>query len=63
MAKLNYQHHYSSLQCHGILQRTKHFLLLSMLKTVVLLNIFVKIIYLKWKEFCYIIFTFTFLST
>ncbi len=47
MAKLNFQHHYSSLQCHMILQKTfkranlvlkKHFLLLIMLKTVVLLS-------------------------
>jgi len=47
MAKLNFQHHYSSLQCHMILQKSfwyadlllkKHFLL--MLKTVLLLNTF-----------------------
>ncbi len=50
-AKLNFQHHYSSLQCHMILQKSflyadlvikKHLLLLLMLKTVVPLNIFVK---------------------
>ncbi len=42
-AKLNFQHHYSSLQCHMILQKSfqyadlqlkKHLLLLSMSKTV-----------------------------
>ncbi len=47
-AKLNFQHHYSSLQCHMILQKSflyadlllkKHFLLLLMLKTVVLIII------------------------
>jgi len=52
MAKLNFQHHYSCLQCHMILQKLffnmliwcsrKCFLLLSILKTVVLLNIFVE---------------------
>ncbi len=50
--KLNFQHHFSSLQCHMILQKSfyvylllkKHFWLLSMLKTVVLLNIFVEIV-------------------
>ncbi len=50
-AKLNFQHHCSSLQCHMILQLSfwydylllnKHFLLLSILKTVVMLNIFVE---------------------
>ncbi len=44
MAKLNFQHHYFGLQCHMILQKSyyyadlllkKHFLLLSMIKTVV----------------------------
>jgi len=48
MAKLYFQHHYSSLQCHVIPQKgfcadmmlKKHFLLLSVLKTDVLLNIF-----------------------
>ncbi len=43
--------HYSSLQCHVILQKSfwyadllvkKHFLLLSMLKTVLLLNLIVE---------------------
>ncbi len=43
--------HYSSLQCHTILQKSfkyadlllkKHFLILSMLETVVQLNIFVE---------------------
>ncbi len=48
MAKLNFQHHYSSLQCpsESILfaaQETCIFLLLSMLKTVVLLYISLKI--------------------
>ncbi len=50
-AQLYFQHHYSSLQCHMILQksfwysdllRKKHFLLLSRLKIVVLFHIFVK---------------------
>ncbi len=45
MEKQNFQHHYFSLQCHMILQKSfwyadvvlkKHFLLLSMLKTFVL---------------------------
>jgi len=44
MAKLNFQHHYSSLQRHMILQKSfyqaesglkKHFILLSVLKIVV----------------------------
>jgi len=51
ISKLSFQHHYTSLQCHMILQKSflyadlllrKHFLLLSMLKTVVLLNSFVE---------------------
>jgi len=49
MALLNYQHHYSSLQCLVILQKSfqyadlkKHFLLLSVLKKVVLLIVFVE---------------------
>jgi len=45
MGKLHFQHHYSSLQYHSILMNfdlvlKKHLILLSMLKTVVLLNIF-----------------------
>ncbi|XDV39993.1 hypothetical protein PO909_009159 [Leuciscus waleckii] len=45
MAKLYFQHHYSSLHCHMILQKFADLLLkkhfhLSILKTVVLLNIF-----------------------
>ncbi len=49
--KNHFQHHYFSLQCHMIFQKSfeyadlllmKHSLLLSMLKTVVLLNIFVE---------------------
>ncbi len=48
--ELNFQHHYS-LRCHMIHQKSfyyadlmlkKHLLLLSMLKTVALLNFFVK---------------------
>jgi len=48
---VNFQHHYSSLQCHMILQKSfqyadfllkKHLFLFLMLKTVVLLNIFVE---------------------
>jgi len=50
MAKLNFQHRYSNLQCHMNLQKSfyavlllkKHFLLLSALKTVVLLDIFLE---------------------
>ncbi len=51
MTKLNFSYHYSSLQCHMIPQKSfsyadlvlnKHFLLLPMLKTVVLFNIFLK---------------------
>ncbi len=50
-SKLNFQDHYSGLQCHMILQKSfkytdllfkKHFWLLSILKTVELLHIFVK---------------------
>ncbi len=50
IVKLNFQHHNSSLQCHMILQKSfwyadlllkKHYLLLSILKTVVWFNIFV----------------------
>ncbi len=52
-ANQNFQHHYSSLQCHMILQKSfryadlmlkkQHLLLLfSMLKIVVLINIFVE---------------------
>ncbi len=46
---LNFQYRYSSLQCHVILQKSfwyadlllkKHVLLISIIKTVVLLNIF-----------------------
>jgi len=33
MAKLNFQHYYSSLQCDSMLICKKHFLFLSMLKT------------------------------
>ncbi len=49
--KNHFQHHYFSFQCHMIFQKSfecadlllmKHSLLLSMLKTVVLLNIFVE---------------------
>jgi len=46
-SNLNFQHHYCSLQCHIIFRKhsnilfKKHFWLLSMLKTVVLTNIFV----------------------
>ncbi len=49
-AKLNFQHHFSSHQCHLILQKSfeysdlllkKHFLILSMLKTVVRFHMFV----------------------
>jgi len=52
MTKLNFQHHYSGLQCHMILQKSllyadlvlkKHFLLSSMLKTAVLLNSLIKL--------------------
>jgi len=51
MVKLIFQHHYSSLQCHMTLQKSfqyadlllkAHFFTLSMLKTVVLLNIIVE---------------------
>ncbi len=51
MAKLNFQHHNPSLQSHMIFQKAlyyadlvlkKHFLLLLMLRTVVLVNIFVE---------------------
>jgi len=52
MAKLNFfRRHYFSLQCHIILQKSllfvelmhkNHFLLLSIVKTVVLLNIFLE---------------------
>ncbi len=50
-AKLNVQYHYSSLQYHVILQKSflnadllleKHFLLLLMLNTVVMLNMYLK---------------------
>ncbi len=46
-SKLYFQHHYCSLQCHMIFRNAdlllnKHFWLLSMLKTVVLHNIFVE---------------------
>ncbi len=50
-SKLNFQQHYSSLQCHMIFQKSfwyadlmlkKNFWLLPMLKTVLLLNIFVE---------------------
>jgi len=44
LAKLYFQHHYTSLQCHMILQKSICDLMLkkdlSMLKTVVLPNIF-----------------------
>jgi len=48
LAKLNFQHHYSSLQCHMILQKSFPYAdlvlkkLSVMLETVVLLNIFVE---------------------
>ncbi len=48
MVKLNFQHHYSSLQCHMIFQKLFQYadlmliVLLAMLKTVVLLSISVK---------------------
>jgi len=51
MTKMCFQHHYSSLQCLMILRKSfdyaslvlkEHFLLVLMLKTVVLLNIFVE---------------------
>ncbi len=48
LGKQNFQHHYSSLPCHVILQKYNmliwciNYLLLSMLKTVMLLNIFVE---------------------
>ncbi len=55
-SKLNLHHHYSSLQCHMIFRNhnnilKKHFWLLSMLKTVVLHNIFVKILFfmILWR--------------
>jgi len=55
MAKLSFQHHYSCLQCHMThhvdLLLNKHFLLLSMLKTVVLLNIFVETILLLYQYY------------
>ncbi len=53
MVKLNFQHHYSSLQCHMILQNhskiadlllKEHSLLLSMLKTVVVVLLFTFVI-------------------
>ncbi len=48
---MNFQHHYSSFQCRIIFQKSKstdlmlniYFLLLSLLKTVVLLNILHKL--------------------
>ncbi len=44
---MNFQHHYTSFQCHMIFQKSKsanlmlkkHLLLLSLIKTVVFLNI------------------------
>ncbi len=47
MAKLNFQLHYSSLQCHksikyADMQIKKHFFLLTMSKPVEMLNIFVE---------------------
>ncbi len=60
MAKLNIQCHFSSLQCHVILQKSfyyaelllkKHFLLLSNLKRVVQCNVFVETINLFFQVF------------
>jgi len=53
-AKMNFQHHFSSLQCHVILQKSfwyadlvlkKHFVWISMMQTVMLLNVFVVIVH------------------
>jgi len=57
-SKLNFTHHYSSLQCHMILQKSfwyddlmlkKHFSLLSMLKTVI--YIFISGFFAEYRKF------------
>ncbi len=51
-AKLYFQHRYSSLQCHMILRNHSDLIIkdvLSVWKTVVLLNIFVEMV-LSWIE-------------